>query len=123
MWRVGSVPVLHAGRASPPGTIDPASDAWTPGPAAPTGRSGVAVLEHGSRLYAFGGERLDRPNQGTFDAAERFDPHAGRWERLPPIPTSRHGLGAAAIGASIHVISGGPQPGFTFGNAHERLDP
>ncbi len=102
---------------------DPAADSWTGGPAVPTGRSGVAVLEHRGYVYAFGGERLDEPDERTFDDAERYDPRTDRWELLPPMPTARHGLGAAAIGSSIYVVSGGPGPGFTFGDANERLDP
>jgi hypothetical protein len=100
---------------------DAASDSWTAGPPVPTGRSGVAVLAHGGRIYAFGGERLDEPNRRTFDDAERFDPRTGTWERLPPLPTARHGLGAAAVGDTIHVISGGPGPAFTFGSHHETI--
>lgn len=101
---------------------DPATDSWSEGPPVPTGRSGVAVLEHGGLLYAFGGERLDQPNERTFDDAERFDPGTGTWERLPPMPTARHGLGAAAIGNAIYVLSGGPGPAFTFGDTNERLE-
>jgi len=101
---------------------DAATDTWAPGPDVPTGRSGVAVLEHGGYVYTFGGERLDEPNERTFDDAERFDPRTNQWERLAPMPTARHGLGAAAIGNSIYVISGGPGPAFTFGDANERLD-
>jgi N-acetylneuraminic acid mutarotase len=100
---------------------DAASDSWTAAPPVPTGRSGVAVLAHGGHVYAFGGERLDEPNRRTFDAAERFDPQSNQWERLPPLMTARHGLGAAVVGNAIHVISGGPGPAFTFGSAHERI--
>ncbi len=101
---------------------DPATDSWSTGPAVPTGRSGVAVLEHGGEMYAFGGERFGDDGGRTFEDAERFDPRSGRWDRLPPMPTARHGLGAAAIGGSIYVISGGPSPGFHFGSFNERLD-
>jgi hypothetical protein len=101
---------------------DPATDRWSEGPPVPTGRSGVAVVERDGRIYAFGGERLDRPNQRTYDDAERFDPGTGQWERLPPLPTARHGLGAAVVGDAIYVISGGPEPAFSFGDAVERLE-
>lgn len=101
---------------------DPATNSWSTGPAVPTGRSGVAVLEHGGHVYAFGGEQFGDDGGKTFDEAERFDARTGRWERLPPMPTARHGLGAAAIGNSIYVISGGPTPGFAFGDVNERLD-
>lgn len=99
--------------------FDPVTGAWITGPALPTGRSGIAVVALDRRAYVFGGETSSK----TFDEAERFDPAANRWERLPPMPTARHGLGAAAVGNAIHVISGGPQPGFAFGTANERLVP
>lgn len=99
--------------------FDPASGAWTSGPAIPTGRSGIAVVERGGMMYVFGGEA----GRGTFNEAERFDPVAGRWENLPPMPTARHGLGAAVLSGNIHVVSGGPQPGMRFSDAHEVLSP
>ncbi|MGH7562404.1 MAG: Kelch repeat-containing protein [Gemmatimonadales bacterium] len=99
--------------------FDPATGAWTLGPAVPTGRSGIAVVAHRGRVYVFGGEIQSK----TFDEAERFDPSTGRWERLPPMPTARHGLGAASFAEAVYVISGGPQPGFAFGAANERLLP
>ena len=99
---------------------DPATDSWTSGPDVPTGRSGVAVVSHGGQLYAFGGETFG-DDARTFDDAERFDPRTGEWDILPPMPTARHGLGAAVVGDAIHVISGGPQPAFHFGDAHEVL--
>jgi hypothetical protein len=43
------------------------------------------------------------------------------WEALPPMPTPRHGLGAAAIGDRIYVVSGGSQPGLAFSTANEAL--
>lgn len=101
---------------------DPATDSWSAAPAVPTGRSGVAVLAHRGYVYAFGGEEMGPAAERTFDDAERFDPRANRWERLPPMPTARHGLGAAAIDGSIYVVSGGPRPGFSFGDVNERLD-
>lgn len=100
---------------------DPATDSWSTGPAVPTGRSGVAVLAHGGHFYVFGGETFTEPER-TFDSAERYDPRAGRWEQLPSMPTARHGLGAAVVRNRIHVVSGGPGPGFTFSDVHERLE-
>lgn len=100
---------------------DSASGTWTGGPPVPTGRSGIAVVAHRGQVYVFGGEAVRTGLSKTFDEAERFDPATGGWQRLAPMPTARHGLGAASIGAAIHVISGGPQPGFAFGAANERL--
>ena len=100
---------------------DPAAGSWAAGPPVPTGRSGIAVVAHRGRVYVFGGETVRTLSSKTFDEAERFDPATGRWERLPPMPTARHGLGAASFGEAIHVLSGGPQPRLTFGMANERL--
>jgi N-acetylneuraminic acid mutarotase len=100
---------------------DPATDTWAAGPPMPTGRSGIAVVAHGERLYVFGGETVRRFSSKTFDEAERFDPATGRWEILPPMPTARHGLGAASLGEAIYVVSGGPRPRLTLGAANERL--
>lgn len=101
---------------------DSATGGWSAGPPVPTGRSGVAVVEHRGMVYTFGGEQMGGSGGGTFDDAERFDPVAGVWERLPSMPSARHGLGAAAYGGSIYVLAGGPQPGFTYGTFNERLD-
>lgn len=100
---------------------DPATGSWTAGPPLPTGRSGIAVVTHGGRLYVFGGETVRRFSSKTFDEAERFDPGTGRWEVLPPMPTARHGLGAATFGDAIYVLGGGPEPGLSLGTANERL--
>jgi N-acetylneuraminic acid mutarotase len=100
---------------------DPATDSWETGPPMPTGRSGIAAVAHRGRLYVFGGETVRRFSSKTFDAAERFDRGTGRWELLPPMPTARHGLGAASFGEAIYVLSGGPRPRLTLGDANERL--
>jgi len=100
---------------------DPTTDTWEAGPPMPTGRSGIAVVSHRGRLYVFGGETVRRFSSKTFDEAEAFDPATGRWERLPPMPTARHGLGAASFGEAIYVLSGGPRPRLTLGTTNERL--
>jgi N-acetylneuraminic acid mutarotase len=102
---------------------DPATRSWSAGPPMPTGRSGIAVVAFRDRLYAFGGETVRRLSRRTFDDAERFDPATNRWEVLTPMPTARHGLGAAPFGDAIYVLSGGPRPGLAFGTANERLVP
>jgi hypothetical protein len=102
---------------------DPETNRWRGAAPLPTGRSGVAAVALDGWMYLFGGETFDPGAERTFDAAERYNPSEDRWEVLPPMPSARHGLGAAVVGRAIYVVSGGPEPGFSFGTAHERLMP
>jgi hypothetical protein len=38
--------------------------------------------------------------------AWRFDPDEDRWDPLPPLPSPREGLAAAAIGGVIYAVGG-----------------
>lgn len=98
---------------------DTESGSWSAGSPIPTGRSGIGIAELDGKVYVFGGE--DDDERRTFDAAERYDPETGEWEVLEPMPTARHGLGAATLDGAIYVVSGGPEMGFSFGSANERL--
>ncbi|TVR57459.1 MAG: galactose oxidase [Gemmatimonadales bacterium] len=102
---------------------DPATDRWEEVAPLPTGRSGVAAAEWDGWIYVFGGETFDPDMARTFDDTERYDPREDRWEVLDPMPTARHGLGAGVVDGMIYVISGGPQPGFSFGTSNERYVP
>jgi N-acetylneuraminic acid mutarotase len=79
----------------------------------------VAGALLGERIFIFGGEAPE----GTFNQVESYDPRTNRWSAYAPMPTSRHGLGAAAFNGAIYVIGGGPQPGGSFSNANEALTP
>jgi len=120
--------VVSAGRAGPNSTMtvtevyDPATGTWSTGAAMPTGRSGVASVAHDDWWYVFGGEGFGDGSR-TYDDAERYSIIEDRWEVLESMPSARHGLGAAVVDERIHVISGGPQPGFTYGTAHEVYRP
>lgn len=121
--------VVTAGRAGDDFTMttteiyDPAEGTWTEGEELRTGRSGVAAAELDGWLYIFGGETFDPGEERTFDEAERYSLEEDRWEAIDPMPTARHGLGAAVVDGAIYAISGGPGPGFTFGTANERYVP
>jgi len=43
---------------------------------------------------------------GTFRTHEAYDPKSNSWQRLPPMPTPRHGLAVAEIGGRIYAVSG-----------------
>jgi hypothetical protein len=42
---------------------------------------------------------------------------------MTPMPTARHGLGAAAVGGKIYVIGGGVKPGASKSGVNEVFDP
>lgn len=123
--------VVSAGRAGSDMTMtateiwDPESQSWREGAPLPTGRSGVAAAALDGWFYLFGGETSGSGSsgEGTFDEAERYNVEEDRWEELEPMPTPRHGLGAAAVADAIYVVSGGPQAGYSFGTANERYIP
>lgn len=54
---------------------------------------------------------------------EAYDPVTDRWTAMAPIPTARHGLGAAAVGGKIYVIGGGIRPGASKSGLNEVFDP
>ncbi|MBI1960328.1 MAG: hypothetical protein HYU42_03020 [Candidatus Rokubacteria bacterium] len=43
----------------------------------------------------------------VFGQNEGYDPQRDAWEQYAPMPTPRHGLGAAVIGDAIYVAGGG----------------
>lgn len=120
---------VTAGRAGEEFTMT-VTEAWAPESGEwervadlPTGRSGVAAEVLDGKMYLFGGETFDEGATRTFDDSERYAPEADEWEQLEPMPTARHGLGAAVIDGEIYVISGGPSPGYSFSGVNERYSP
>lgn len=98
---------------------DPTTDSWTPGPPMPTSRGGMmaAVLE--GRLFVAGGEGNEAEASGVFAQLEVYDPGAGVWATLEPMPTPRHGTGAAAIGDVLYVPGGATVEAFGAVPTHE----
>jgi hypothetical protein len=81
---------------------DPATDAWTSAPPVPTPRGGGAGTLFQNMIVFLGGE----DDRRTYDENEAFDLKANRWFRLAPMPTGRHGFGAAAIGNTLYIATG-----------------
>jgi hypothetical protein len=71
------------------------------------------------RILAFGGEAPLR----IFNATEMYEPAGNRWISLAPMPTPRHGIGAAVIGGRVYVPAGGIEPGFAATQANEAYTP
>ncbi len=99
------------------------SGRWSARAPMPTSRAGVAAAVLGGRLYVFGGEGNAEDPAGVFAAAEAYDPEGDRWEALPPMPTPRHGTGAAALGERIYVPGGATVLGFGAVDVSESLGP
>lgn len=90
---------------------DPATNSWSTKAPMPTGRSGHAAAVVGNKLYAFGGEGNPASPIGIFSQAELYDPQTDSWASLDPMPTPRHGIGAAALGNRIYVPAGATRAG------------
>ena len=75
---------------------------------------GATVTEL-SRARAEGGEAPFR----IFEATEMYEPAGNRWIAMAPMPTPRHGIGAAVVGAQIYVPGGGREPGFAATDVNE----
>jgi hypothetical protein len=86
----------------------------------PTARSGHGAAVAEGLLVVLGGEELDGGT--TIEQVEAYDPGSDGWIALPDMVTPRHGVGAAARGARVFALEGGPQPGLAFSGALEYLD-
>jgi heat shock protein HslJ/N-acetylneuraminic acid mutarotase len=86
--------------------FDTASGEWSRGADMPTPRGGTAGAVIDGTLYVFGGEGNTADAFGVFPQAEAYDVANDRWEQLPPMPTPRHGTGAAALGGVIYIPGG-----------------
>lgn len=99
----------------------PTTRTWIARLPLPTPRSGVATGVVNDELLVFGGEGNVRDPRGVFQEVEAFDPSADRWRTLPPMPTPRHGIGAAVQANDIFIPGGGSVQGFGATDVHEVL--
>jgi N-acetylneuraminic acid mutarotase len=72
------------------------------------GRAGFTAVAHCTGLIALGGEDPAAGPPGTIAAAERYDPNRNAWERLPDMPTPRHGQAGGVLGDRAYALEGGP---------------
>jgi N-acetylneuraminic acid mutarotase len=98
---------------------DVARDTWSSVLGVPTARSGVGVAVLNGRMHVLGGEAYLNDLVGTYRTHEAYDPKTNSWERLPPMPTPRHGLAVAEIDGKIYAVSGANVAG--GGGPHEGL--
>ena len=124
----GRLYVAGGRNASIPST-SPMTFAFTPGGAwevvSPmiTGRGGTACGVIGDRLIVVGGEGNPDAASGVFPQVEAYTASSNTWESLEPMPTPRHGMGAAASGDRLYVPGGAGVQGFGAVATHEILTP
>jgi N-acetylneuraminic acid mutarotase len=72
---------------------------------------GLAMVAHGGKLYRIGGFSAKNPEGEDHDLWSqsdfvRFDPAAGEWHDLPPLPEPRSSHDAAVVGDTLYVVGG-----------------
>ncbi|MCX8103759.1 MAG: galactose oxidase [Candidatus Bipolaricaulota bacterium] len=112
---IGGLNVLEA--------FDLATQRWQTLAPMPTGRSGIAGAVVRGCFYVFGGEGNTQTVTGVYAQNEVYDPRTNSWEPQPPMPTPRHGIGAAALNDKIHIPGGGTRQGFSVSSVHEVYHP
>jgi N-acetylneuraminic acid mutarotase len=82
-------------------------------------RGGIAAAVLSGRIFVFGGELPFR----IFNATEMYDPATQTWVAKAPMPTPRHGMGAAVVGKRVYIPGGGTRPGPGRTNVLEAYEP
>jgi N-acetylneuraminic acid mutarotase len=85
---------------------DPKIDSWSIAAPMPTARSSSAYAQYHGLLFFLGGECKDVAKGLAFDENEAYDPKSNTWRKLAPLPTTRHGFAAAAVGDTLYVLGG-----------------
>ncbi len=126
--RIGSTFIIGlSNNVSTNEIYDIAKNTWSSGLGMPTPRSGVGTAVINGRMHVLGGEDYLNDLVGTYRTHEAYDPKTNSWQRLPPMPTPRHGLAVGDIGGKMYAVSGsnvagggGPHEGV---NVNEMYDP
>lgn len=98
---------------------DPVDDAWSPGPPMPTSRGGMAAAVVSHFVFVAGGEGNTDEASGVFAQFEVLDTVEGTWTSLTPMPSPRHGMGAAAVDGVVYVPGGADVQAFGAVATHE----
>jgi N-acetylneuraminic acid mutarotase len=125
--RVGSTFIIGLStNVSTNEAYDVAKNTWSSVLGVPTARSGIGVAVLNGRMHVLGGEAYLNDLVGTYRTHEAYDPKTNSWQRLPPMPSPRHGLAVAEIGGRIYAVSGanvagggGPHEGLTVNEVYD----
>jgi N-acetylneuraminic acid mutarotase len=119
--RIGSTFIIGlSNNVSTNEVYDIANNTWASVLGMPTPRSGIGTAVLNGRMHVLGGEAYLNDLVGTYRTHEAFDPRTNSWQRLPPMPTPRHGLAVGEIGGKMYAISGSNVAG--GGGPHEGLN-
>ena len=126
--RIGSTFIIGlSNNVSTNEVYDVAKNTWSSVVGMPTPRSWIGVAVLNGRMHVLGGEAYLNDIVGTYRTHEAFDPKTNGWQRLPPMPTPRHGLAVGEIAGKMYAVSGsnvagggGPHEGV---NVNEVYDP
>jgi N-acetylneuraminic acid mutarotase len=119
--RIGSTFIIGlSNNVSTNEVYDIAKNTWAAVLGMPTPRSGIGTAVLNGRMHVLGGEAYLNDLVGTYRTHEAFDPKTNAWQRLPPMPTPRHGLAVAEIGGKMYAVSGSNVAG--GGGAHEGVN-
>ena len=96
---------------------------WVERAPMPTARGGTACGVIGNRIAVVGGEGNSSDPSGVFPQAELYDATANTWTTLAPMPSPRHGMGAAVVGGRMYIPGGANMEGFGAVATHDVLTP
>jgi hypothetical protein len=94
----------------------PGERQWRKEPALRRSRGGIGAAAPAGHPCVAGGEAPD----GTIGSVECLV--EGRWKEAARLAVPRHGVAVVAVGGTLHVIGGGPQPGLFVSDAHEAFE-
>jgi hypothetical protein len=94
----------------------PGERQWRKEPKLRRSRGGIGAAAPAGKACVAGGEAPD----GTIAPVECLV--RGRWREVARLAVPRHGVAVVAVGGTLHVIGGGPQPGLFVSDAHEAFD-
>jgi hypothetical protein len=94
----------------------PGDRGWRKEPALRRSRGGIGAAAPAGHACVAGGEAPE----GTIASVECLV--KSRWREVATLTIARHGVAVVAVGGTLHVIGGGPQPGLFVSDAHEAFD-
>ena len=88
-------------------SYNPATDTWATKASLSIARADCAVGVINGILYAAGGwVEINGGGDANTATVEAYDPTSDTWSEVAPMPDSRAGLRAAAIGGNLYVVGG-----------------